>query len=414
MKNRWMIILFLACSCFSYLAGETGNFVLVHGAWHGDWYWFKVEDMLTQAGYNVKSILLPGHDGRDPGGVTLQDYTDKVVEYLDSLEQPVILAGHSMGGIVISTAAEIRSEKIEKLIFIAAFLLQDGQSLLDIASLDTTSKVLPRLEVDEVNGVIKVDTAFRGEMFYNTSPQEDIILTENLLVPNPLQPFGTPLVLSPANFGSVHRFYITTTYDQAITPPIQELMYTALPCEKVYTLNTDHSPFFSDPEGLVGILRGIAGEDNAPIINNGEFDEGTVSWNFLLDGKANAVFSINAGSRLSGTHSAEVAVTSGGSKTDDLMLYQDIDALQRGTTYNIGFSAMTAQPGTKKIDVKLLDAAGNVCWEYSGLKLNNTPQSCGPYLYTCQTESSGFRFVFCLGKGNNLTIYLDAVNIKAE
>jgi hypothetical protein len=68
----------------------------------------------------------------------------------------------------------------------------------------------------------------------------------------------TPLQVTDENFGRVRRFYIECTEDKAVGPLIQKKMYTEIPCEKVFTMQTSHSPFFSQPEELVNIFQEIA------------------------------------------------------------------------------------------------------------------------------------------------------------
>lgn len=61
----------------------------------------------------------------------------------------------------------------------------------------------------------------------------------------------TPLELSEENYGSVPRFYIECTEDKAVTPFIQQKMYTETPCEKVYQIQTSHSPFLVNPTNFL-------------------------------------------------------------------------------------------------------------------------------------------------------------------
>jgi pimeloyl-ACP methyl ester carboxylesterase len=88
--------------------------VLVHGAWHGGWCWDKVVRLLNKEGHRVEAPDLPGH-GKNKAPipeVSLQAYSDSICKILDAQSQPVILIGHSMGGVVISQAAEYRPERI--------------------------------------------------------------------------------------------------------------------------------------------------------------------------------------------------------------------------------------------------------------------------------------------------------------
>ena len=78
-----------------------------------------------------------------------------------------------------------------------------------------------------------------------------------LLSHEPVESGIVPLELTDENYGRVPRVYIECTEDRAVTPFIQKLMYTETPCEKVYSLQTSHSPFFSKPKELTDILLNL-------------------------------------------------------------------------------------------------------------------------------------------------------------
>ena len=236
------------------------TYVLVHGAWHGAWCWDKVVPLLERAGHSVEALDLPGH-GRDKTPipeVTLQAYADSVCRALDAKAEPVVLAGHSMGGIVITQSAERRPVKIKTLVYLTAFLLRNGETLLHVAQGDTEALVLPNLVMapDESYATIR-DEAIR-EVFYGDCTDEDVSRARSLLVPQATAPFATPMSTTEANFGRVGRVYIECLRDRAISPSVQEAMYAALPCQKVITMDTDHSPFFSAPEELAAHLVSLA------------------------------------------------------------------------------------------------------------------------------------------------------------
>lgn len=239
---------------------EPRHFMLVHGAWHGAWCWYRTAARLIADGHRVTVLDLPAHgiDATAPATVTLEAYAGCVVAALTACDAPVILVGHSMGGAVISAAAEAMPAKIDRLVYLSAFLLTSGSSLLAVATGDTGSLATPNLIVKAGEGVVDINRDAIEAIFYARCPPEDLQLARTLLRPNPLAPFATPLTLTPANFGSVRRFYISCTRDQAITLAAQRAMYTATPCEAVYELHTDHSPFFSQPAQLGSVLRAIA------------------------------------------------------------------------------------------------------------------------------------------------------------
>ncbi len=115
------------------LAGlsERLNIVLVHGAWGGSWSWERVVPLLEANGHQVVAVDLPTieADPNDPPG--LYDDAAAVGEAIDSLDGPVVLAGHSYGGMVITAAAAGRDD-VERLVYVCAFMPDAGESLFSL------------------------------------------------------------------------------------------------------------------------------------------------------------------------------------------------------------------------------------------------------------------------------------------
>lgn len=231
-------------------------YVLIHGAWHGSWCWDKVVPLLEREGHTVVAPNLPGHgnDNTPIQEISLQVYANRVCEVLDAQPEPVILVGHSMGGVVITQAAEYRPEKIRKNVYLTAFLLQKGEFLLQYAEADKEALVLPNLTISEnqVYATLKEDVL--KEVFYGDCSEEDVARAKSLLVPQATAPLANPVETTLDNFGRVCRVYIACDRDRAISPSIQEKMYTNLPCEMIMKMNTSHSPFFSASEELAQCL----------------------------------------------------------------------------------------------------------------------------------------------------------------
>lgn len=238
----------------------VSTFVLVHGAWHGSWAWEKVVPLLERAGHRVEAPDLPGHgdDRTPPPEVSLQGYVDEICSVIDAQPEPVVLVGHSMGGIVISEAAERRPDGIGTLVYLTAFLLPSGKALVDYALEDGESVVTQNLQVHEDRMTATVPTGKAREAFYGECSDEDAERAESLLQPQPWLPFATPVTVTEPAFGRVPRVYIECLRDRAITAAAQKRMYTDLPCREVLTMDTDHSPFLSAPERLAEYLISTA------------------------------------------------------------------------------------------------------------------------------------------------------------
>jgi pimeloyl-ACP methyl ester carboxylesterase len=236
------------------------TFLLIHGAWHGGWCWRRVVPLLESKGHRTIAADLPGHgaDQTPTAHVTLKSYTDRICEIASAQSEPVILVGHSMGGVAITQAAEDCPEKIGALVYMCAFLPRDGDSLTTWASEDFDSKVNPSsLEVGP-DGT----TAFRRECareaFYMQCSDEDIAFAQARLVPQSPAPISTPVKTTADRWGRIPRYYIECARDRAITLKLQRAMQQASPCRKTFSIDTDHSPFFSQPEGLAGVFHTIA------------------------------------------------------------------------------------------------------------------------------------------------------------
>jgi pimeloyl-ACP methyl ester carboxylesterase len=235
------------------------TYVLVHGAWHGRWCWYKVVPLLERAGHQVITPDLPslGADRTPIAQVSLRGWTDCIRKILDAQHEPVTLIGHSLAGIVISQVAEERPDKIRALVYLAALLLRSGESALQVMRGDGTSLVLPNLVVSEDQSCVTVRADAIRRVFYGDCSDEDITLAGMLLMPTARLPSATPVVLTDQRFGRVPRVFIECVLDNAIPLPLQRQMCANTPCQKIISMNTSHSPFLSAPEELVSHLISI-------------------------------------------------------------------------------------------------------------------------------------------------------------
>jgi pimeloyl-ACP methyl ester carboxylesterase len=121
------------------------TFILIHGSWHSSWNWHKVIPLLEAKGHRAIALDLPGM-GRDKTPieqVRMKSTVDLICRRMDEIEGKVILVGHSKNGIMISQAAEYRPDKIEKLVYLAAYLIPSGKTQSEYSALDQAGMLKP-------------------------------------------------------------------------------------------------------------------------------------------------------------------------------------------------------------------------------------------------------------------------------
>lgn len=238
--------------------------LLVHGAWHGAWCWAPLRKSLATLGIESVAIDLPGHGDRQRLSwlVRWRAYVDAVRAAVESCNVRPIIVGHSMGGGVISGTAELVPESIRALVYVAAFVPIDGESIADMAKSDpATPGLLPRLSRGEV--YFKPNDA--AALFFHDVADPDFWAAQ--VQPQPIRPVRTPIRLTPERFGSLPRYYVACDRDRAISPSSQQRMIERLPMRRVFRMESGHSPFLSDPDRLAAILAQIADETDFDTIS---------------------------------------------------------------------------------------------------------------------------------------------------
>lgn len=237
--------------------------VLVHGAWMGAASWDRVAAELRRQGHAVTAVELPGH-GRDPTPpekLTLAGYVDAVVAALPA-GQPALLVGHSMAGMVISAAAERVPERIAQLVYVAAYLPRSGQSLYAISQTDGDSRVGRYWTQADPKAYSPATLRREGivEVFCADCSAEDQRQLVEQHRAEAVPPLGTPVTLTEARFGRVPRAYVHTRRDNAVSYTLQKAMLQAAGgAQRVFELDTSHSPMLVQPKALADILAGLAG-----------------------------------------------------------------------------------------------------------------------------------------------------------
>ncbi len=237
------------------------TFVMIHGAWHGGWCFDPLRPLLEAKGHRLIAPDLPGMGGSDAdlAAVTLDGWAEFVANICRTADTPVILCGHSRGGIVISQAAETAPEAINALVYITAMLVPPDISREALKTLNDSNPDFTSIIQRHASGVATtVDPARAPAIFAQLSPMKLSATAAQRLRADPTSPRSANLHLTHARYGSLRRHYIECVYDLTIPIIDQRRMQALQPCASVITLNADHSPFFSVPKDLAAALTTIA------------------------------------------------------------------------------------------------------------------------------------------------------------
>jgi pimeloyl-ACP methyl ester carboxylesterase len=233
--------------------------VLVHGGWHGAWCWHRVAPLLRAAGHRVIAPDLPsmGDDATEPAKVSLKSWTRFVVDVISRESEDVILVGHSRAGAIISQVAEAIPARIRRLVYLSAYLLPDGRSVAAEAREDMDSLVPANMIPGESGVTCTLQPEIAAAAFYGRCEEVERAFAMSRLSPEPLRPLATAVKVTDARFGTVPRVYVECSADRTISLPAQRRMQARLPCDPVFSLDSDHSPFLSRPAELARLLGAL-------------------------------------------------------------------------------------------------------------------------------------------------------------
>jgi pimeloyl-ACP methyl ester carboxylesterase len=237
------------------------HIILIHGSWHGAWCWYKVVPHLRAAGHTLHVPDLPAH-GRDwrfvRGRLGLTAMTRPLCRMLDQLPEPAMIVAHSRGGIIASQLAELRPDKIHSCVYLAAYMLRNGERVADYFRKDKSSLVRKHIQIQRSSLTDSLPEHVQRETLYADCDEADVELARSLLSAEPSLPALTRLRLSPSNYGRVPRHYIQLSEDRAVTLALQKTMIENSPCASVHSLQASHSAYFSRPLELANVILDIA------------------------------------------------------------------------------------------------------------------------------------------------------------
>lgn len=232
------------------------TFVLVHGAWHGGWCYSRVRDILTAKGHRVFTPTLTGLGERShlmSANINLDTHITDVVNVLkwENLDN-VVLCGHSYGGWVVSGVAEQMLDRLASIIFLDAYMPEDGDSGQSIGSAFTRDGIAKAKAAGAISRPGPTAASFM------IASDEDRAWVDSKTTEQPLGVSLQPIKLTGARDRVPKKCYIRAApYDN---PAFDTYLETcaADPGWTTYSLPCGHDIMVDMPERLAEILIEVA------------------------------------------------------------------------------------------------------------------------------------------------------------
>jgi pimeloyl-ACP methyl ester carboxylesterase len=220
------------------------TFVLVHGAWHGDWAWERVNPLLESAGARVSAPNLTLESD-----VGLDDHVNEVLAALDALPpgDKAVLVGHSYAGLLVRQAADRRPERVAHVVLVDGWAGRDGASMFTLAPEWFVGGIRDAAAGNGGWSIPAPDPAVFGIV----DPADARWLSPRLRS-HPLRTFEEPTGLS----GAVEAIAGTGIYCRPQSFPFAE--FAADLGYRLVALDAPHDVMLTDPDGLARELHAAA------------------------------------------------------------------------------------------------------------------------------------------------------------
>lgn len=235
---------------------SVATFVLVHGSWHGGWCWRNVVPLLHRAGHAAYAPTLTGLGERSHlvgPTIGLSTFIQDIVQLFEFEElRDVVLVGHSFGGMVVTGAAEELADRVSRLIYLDAFVPEDGQSLFDI---------LPRSDEVDLRHRARVEGAgwlmppYPLEVFGITDP-DDAAWVQSHLRFMPIRTYEEPVRLGSERARRLPRSYIACSGFPVFAPIRARAKEEGW---DYHEMDTAHDAMVTAPRELADLLIALAG-----------------------------------------------------------------------------------------------------------------------------------------------------------
>lgn len=255
------------------MTSGTRHFILVHGAWHNGTAFHGLRTVLEGRGHRVTTPTLKGHQPNDPlrMTVTLDDYVDgiaRAVEQTVAAGEQAVLVAHSSAGFLVQMAAPKVAHKLEQLVFINAWCLQQNQSQGDLIKAADPAAWQGLLGAAEAAGdkcIPVIESFVRNSLMGGDDPNQQTALLKTL-VPQPLALMTTPVdVVAFANL-KLPKSLIHCEDDVSLPPGTYLGMAQNLGSHVVHPVAGGHEAFFTDPTGVANALEKVVTMQSTPVL----------------------------------------------------------------------------------------------------------------------------------------------------
>eukprot|EP00262_Sarcandra_glabra_P011723 TRINITY_DN287_c0_g1_i1.p1 TRINITY_DN287_c0_g1~~TRINITY_DN287_c0_g1_i1.p1 ORF type:complete len:252 (+),score=19.16 TRINITY_DN287_c0_g1_i1:523-1278(+) len=245
---------------------EKKHFVLVHGAGHGAWCWYKLATQLNSAGHRVTALDLAASGINTKQLSELKnvfDYHKPLMEMMESLpsDEKVVLVGHSFGGVGLSLAMETFPQKIEVAVFVTASMLSYNTPWSTMMekfpmSFDSMDSKITSGSENQLPTFLFGQECLSSKLYQRCKP-EDLTLAKTLV--RPANIYEIDIMLSEEKYGSVNRVYIVCNEDKIMAEDFQRWLIDYTPVNDVMEIDgSDHMAMLSKPHELYLCLLEIA------------------------------------------------------------------------------------------------------------------------------------------------------------
>lgn len=238
---------------------SKATLLLVHGGWAGSWVWEPLSSALNARGLDWRAIDCAGYGSKKKYGwtVSAEAIADDIEAEAQHLTGPVMLVGHSSGGMAISRAANKAPELFAGLIYLCAFLPRHGDKLLGLLKEDKDSDFGSLIKPKLLRGAITLDPSRVQDYFFHDGTQQDFEHFMGHFGDEPIRLGNAKTDLS-SGFDRLPKHYIECTEDRVLSPTFQRWMIHRQRVASHLSIPTGHMPMYSDPERLADLLDQLA------------------------------------------------------------------------------------------------------------------------------------------------------------